>query len=157
MIVYFIHFNKSPQQGRSISTESHAALFTLSIAAIERTKTNCPGFITDGLLRVDIFKNKDGKYVVNEFESLDADYYGASSSHLKTCQTSSFLREPESIEYFGSSGSRNRIASANYNLHFNAAKRVVNSTVMRMQMAITVLCCFLCCNSILHYYFKNLL
>ena len=97
MIVYFIHFNKSPQQGRSISTESHAALFTLSIAAIERTKTNCPGFITDGLLRVDIFKNKDGKYVVNEFESLDADYYGASSSHLKTCQTSSFSYESRRV------------------------------------------------------------
>jgi hypothetical protein len=32
--------------------------------------------ITEGLFRVDIFEAEPGKFVVNEFESLDADVYG---------------------------------------------------------------------------------
>jgi hypothetical protein len=38
-------------------------------------KLNCPGAITDGLFRVDVLQNNDGKMVVNEFESLEASYF----------------------------------------------------------------------------------
>ena len=35
--------------------------------------------ITEGLFRVDVFEVYKGKYVVNEFESLDADVYGTAT------------------------------------------------------------------------------
>ena len=34
-----------------------------------------PEAIVEGLIRVDIFKRKDGKLVVNEFESFEADHH----------------------------------------------------------------------------------
>jgi hypothetical protein len=34
-------------------------------------------FILDGLLRIDLFKTEDGKLVVNELESLEAEHYGS--------------------------------------------------------------------------------
>jgi hypothetical protein len=33
-------------------------------------------FILDGIVRVDVFKSNDGRLVVNELESLEANYYG---------------------------------------------------------------------------------
>ncbi len=49
-------------------------------AAVERLRAACPYAITDGLLRVDVFRNKAGQLVVNEFESLEADH-GPRSQH----------------------------------------------------------------------------
>ena len=56
--------------------------------AIERLRLNAPFTITDGLLRVDIFQDVTGEMVVNEFESLDANY--SALTHLQMA-TYSFL------------------------------------------------------------------
>ena len=47
-------------------------------------------FILDGIVRVDIFKANDGRLVVNELESLEADFYSKSSND--TNFVSAFLR-----------------------------------------------------------------
>ena len=33
-------------------------------------------YMLDGLLRIDVFKTKDNRLVVNELESLEAEYFG---------------------------------------------------------------------------------
>ena len=49
----------------------------------------CPHSICDGLFRVDVFMNQANEFIVNEFESLEAVYYGKSilentvTNHLK--------------------------------------------------------------------------
>ena len=45
-------------------------------------------FILDGLVRVDIFKSNEGHLVINELESLEADYNG---HHREMSQTDIFL------------------------------------------------------------------
>jgi hypothetical protein len=45
--------------------------------------------IVDGLLRVDIFKNDEGKLVVNEFESLEARYFSTQQAIMM--ETEKFL------------------------------------------------------------------
>jgi len=53
--------------------------------AVSRFVTNIPFAITDGLFRVDIFQTQEGKLVVNEFESLEANYSSKKEAlHLKT-------------------------------------------------------------------------
>ena len=47
----------------------------------------CRGaFLSDGLVRVDLFCTSNGQLVVNEFESLDAAFFGSSSKELQTGQ-----------------------------------------------------------------------
>ena len=47
--------------------------FTFAASAVAALVQSCPG-ICDGLVRVDIFTNASGLLVVNEFESLEAEY-----------------------------------------------------------------------------------
>jgi len=56
--------------------------------AIGTFRLNAPFAITDGLFRVDVFQDVTGKMVVNEFESLDANY--SALTHLQMA-THSFL------------------------------------------------------------------
>jgi len=50
----------------------------------------CRGaFLSDGLVRVDLFCTVNGQLVVNEFESLDAAFFGPNTTEL---QTAEFLR-----------------------------------------------------------------
>jgi hypothetical protein len=49
-------------------------LLQFAQTALERLRSNAPFAITDGLFRVDIFQTITGRMVVNEFESLDAEY-----------------------------------------------------------------------------------
>jgi len=49
-------------------------LLTFAGVALEKFRSAAPYAITDGLFRVDIFQNLSGHMVVNEFESLEADY-----------------------------------------------------------------------------------
>ena len=51
-------------------------LLSFAENSIKLLRRNCPHSITDGLVRVDIMMNVDGVFVVNEFESLEAIYYG---------------------------------------------------------------------------------
>ena len=45
-----------------------------AVTAVQQLKLACRSALTEGLFRVDIFQTKTGKLVVNEFESLEADY-----------------------------------------------------------------------------------
>jgi hypothetical protein len=53
-------------------------------AAMKRLVKVLPYVISDGLFRVDIFKTADGRLVVNEFESLDANFDGAERYEIVT-------------------------------------------------------------------------
>jgi len=63
---------------KAFSTSPHDELFHFAKAAVSRLKIEMGehAVVTDGLFRVDIFQKNDDKksFVVNEFESLDANY-----------------------------------------------------------------------------------
>ena len=50
------------------------AVLAFAGTALEKLKATLPYAITDGLFRVDIFQTLSGQLVVNEFESLEADF-----------------------------------------------------------------------------------
>lgn len=82
---------KSPGHGGlAISHPPHTNLFAFAEQAVVMLKERCPAAITDGLLRVDIFQNKYGHYVVNEFEGLEAVYYSI-RGHLSEIKIDEFL------------------------------------------------------------------
>jgi hypothetical protein len=64
-------------------------LFEFAENAVRMLKAAWPASLTDGLFRVDIFQTAEGKLVVNEFESLEADY--ATSSITDTAVVTDFL------------------------------------------------------------------
>ena len=41
---------------------------------VSHLSTTCPCFISDGLVRVDVFQTMHNRFVVNEIESLEANY-----------------------------------------------------------------------------------
>ena len=49
-------------------------LFGFAEMVVRKLKTRCPEFVSDGLVRVDIFQTTEGKLVVNEVESFDANF-----------------------------------------------------------------------------------
>jgi hypothetical protein len=86
--------NHHRKVGTSYSKYPHTALLNFAENAVASLKLNCPSTITDGLVRVDIFKNAYDKLVVNEFESLEACYYNKKDSSFNSeADVSTFLRE----------------------------------------------------------------
>jgi hypothetical protein len=86
--------NHHKKIGTSYSKFPHTALLNFAENAVVQLKLNCPSTITDGLVRVDIFKNANDELVVNEFESLEACYYSKKdSSFTAEADVSTFLRE----------------------------------------------------------------
>lgn len=80
-----VMFNKKPQYIAGISQHpassrafigakdgSNYWIFKFAENAVSELEKCCPEAITDGLLRVDIFQTVENKFVVNEFESLEA-------------------------------------------------------------------------------------
>ena len=65
------------RQGKAYSFYPHEDILNFATHAVELLSLNCPFLIVDCLIRVDIFKNKHGNYVVNEFESLDANCWSS--------------------------------------------------------------------------------
>ena len=61
--------------GVSFSSPPHSSLFQFCENAISLLRERRPESITDGIVRVDVFQNREGKYIVNEFESLEAITY----------------------------------------------------------------------------------
>jgi hypothetical protein len=61
--------------GVSFSSPPHSSLFHFCEDAISLLRKRCPESITDGIIRVDLFQNQEGRYIVNEFESLEAITY----------------------------------------------------------------------------------
>jgi hypothetical protein len=67
------HYKKAFPTGKD-----HCDLFDFVKRAVEAFQDACPHSICDGLFRVDVFMNQANKFIVNEFESLEAVYYGKS-------------------------------------------------------------------------------
>ena len=59
-------------------------LLDFADAAMRRLVKALPYVISDGLFRVDIFQTADGRLVVNEFESLDANFDGSEQYEMIT-------------------------------------------------------------------------
>jgi hypothetical protein len=66
---------KTPTHSHAFSYEPHERLRRFAEYAVSELKVCCPGAITDGLVRVDVFQTATKSLVVNEFESLEAVYY----------------------------------------------------------------------------------
>ena len=64
--------------GTSYSEYPHEAIFEFAELAVQRLSTEVPAAILDSLVRVDIFRRKNGSLVVNEFESFEADHHTSS-------------------------------------------------------------------------------
>jgi hypothetical protein len=77
-----MYIAKTLYDGPGIGTQ--AEMLEFAERAIRDLKSACPDAIVDGLVRVDIFKTKTGKLVVNEFESLEADYSHSKEGDLST-------------------------------------------------------------------------
>ena len=67
-------------KGASFSQHPHVRLFGFVQEVVAFFKSNCPYAITEQLFRVDVFQNSNGDLVVNEFESLDADFHVSGKS-----------------------------------------------------------------------------
>ena len=67
------HYKKAFPTGKD-----HCDLFDFVKRAVDVFQDACPHSICDGLFRVDVFMNQANAYIVNEFESLEAVYYGKS-------------------------------------------------------------------------------
>jgi len=76
--------NKRSADGTNRAFASNDILLEFSRLSVERFMKKVPFAITDGLFRVDIFQNRQGKLVVNEFESLDANYDGGANCESVT-------------------------------------------------------------------------
>jgi hypothetical protein len=63
---------QSTKQSHDPFTSDDVVAFAAT--ALDVLKTNLQCSIVDGLVRVDVFKSNRGQLVVNEFESLDADF-----------------------------------------------------------------------------------
>lgn len=86
----FSHFAKvkdSVQSFKPYFDSADLIAFAVKVLQVLNVERKC--FILDGLVRVDLFMNDDNDLVVNELESLDANYLCASST--RECETSHFL------------------------------------------------------------------
>ena len=61
---------------KAFSEKPHDELIKFCKDSLELFIKNCPSAIVDGLFRVDVMQMRSGQFVVNEFESLEARYYG---------------------------------------------------------------------------------
>lgn len=86
----FKHFyGQSSKNPHSLSPFTSNDLVAFATTVLESLTCKESVFMIDGLVRVDLFKNNEGKLVVNELESLDASYEG--SNKTSNDETFSFL------------------------------------------------------------------
>lgn len=73
----FAHVNKNASHGKAFMKTPEQKMQIISFAedAVNILKSRCRAAITDGLIRVDIMQTCRGHYVVNEIESLEANYW----------------------------------------------------------------------------------
>ena len=62
---------------KCFSEYPHEDIFIFATETLADFRKSCPWSITSGLFRVDIFQTINGHLVVNEFESLETNYYGS--------------------------------------------------------------------------------
>jgi len=82
-------------KGCAFSSAPHDRLFTFVKFVVEMFKSKCTSAITNQLFRVDVFQNQDNELIVNEFESIDADFTAAGFSGSVECtaRVANFLEE----------------------------------------------------------------
>lgn len=70
------HSSKRSSNGinKAFSKPPHTEIMEFAKLSMQRCSQLCPNLLTDGLFRVDIFITIDKRLVVNEFESLEANY-----------------------------------------------------------------------------------
>jgi len=77
------------KMGTSFSKHPHLLLFDFVRRALGELKVRQPQSLLDGLVRVDVFHSSNNGLVVNEFESLEANFY--SKQHLNELMVEDFL------------------------------------------------------------------
>jgi hypothetical protein len=82
---------------KAFSSPPHEELFAFVKRAFEIFNNNCFYAITDGLFRIDVFQNKNGDFVVNELESLLADYGGSRETEVTAYLFEYWLKKLEAI------------------------------------------------------------
>lgn len=73
--VRYISVLPNNTSGTAFSIKPHTRLKSFASDAIKELASACPYALVDSLMRVDIFQTKMGTFVVNEFESLEADHH----------------------------------------------------------------------------------
>jgi hypothetical protein len=63
--------------GRAFAYKKEDTVIAFASYAVNLLSERFPEAVLDGLVRVDIFITAENKMVVNEFESLEADFFGA--------------------------------------------------------------------------------
>lgn len=61
---------------KAFSFSPHNELVSFCKESLALFSINCPHAVVDGLFRIDVMQMRSGRFVVNEFESLEANYYG---------------------------------------------------------------------------------
>ena len=61
-------------RGNAYSIAPHERILNFAMETVQYFKSRCPHAITHQLFRVDILQTRDNKLVVNEFESIDANF-----------------------------------------------------------------------------------
>ena len=77
--------NRSKDQD-AYSEYPHKRILDFAESAVKVLAKNCPAAIVDTMVRVDVFQRANGKLVVNEFESFEADHHTSKgySDNIKT-------------------------------------------------------------------------
>ena len=90
----FVSYNykNSGSKRTAFSKYPFTDILCFAKTAVERLKINCPEAITEGLIRVDIFMNEKKNFIVNEFESLDANYQANDGDMTKDSETAEILK-----------------------------------------------------------------
>ena len=74
---------KASQKGRSfINWRDISKIGTFAKEALDVLKDQCPGTLASALVRVDVMQRKDGSFVVNEFESFEAQYASSANKEM---------------------------------------------------------------------------
>ena len=84
--------------GWSFSKHPHTILFDFVRRALRELKIRQPQSLLDGLVRVDVFNSSNHGLVVNEFESLEANFY--SKHHQNQMMVESFLERYWGLQLF---------------------------------------------------------
>lgn len=89
----FSHFGHNSSQGKAFLTDDETRERAVKFGqdVISLLKHQCSAAVTDGLIRVDIFRNCRGNYVVNELESLEASHWGSAGSKGKLQEDKVFV------------------------------------------------------------------
>ena len=84
-------YSTGPNKGKAFSEPPHQDLIAFAERAVQTLSHNHAGAICDGLIRVDVMQTFTGDMIVNELESLEADY--TSKRNAETLVTDNFLTE----------------------------------------------------------------